>query len=428
MRVMLAVFLISMSVVQAQTPPLTLREAWRLAEESNPALQSTRAGLVAAEGEARDAGRFLYNNPELSVEGTRRSAAQTDSSEYRIREYSVGLSQTFEVAGQAGYRSAAAQRQVDAARSEILEARARARGEVELLFFQVLVLQRRAASEQESAALAEQAAGAVGKRVAAGEDSRLDGNVAKVEAERARNLWAATTEQLIEARARLAALLQLPADRFPEVVGDLALVKPPYTLPSLLASVSQRPQLRLLESREEAAKSRLSLERASVFPDVTVGLASGREGSQEFRERVTTLSVSVPLPFFRRNDAGIGKATTELTRAQIERQAAIRDTEAQVRALWQRLASLEARVGRLSSAVLSNLDENLVLSTKAYRAGELGIVQLVLVNRQVLDARRDYLDAVNEFVQTRVALEQAAGWSPESALDAVTPTSTRSAP
>jgi cobalt-zinc-cadmium efflux system outer membrane protein len=46
----------------------------------------------------------------------------------------------------------------------------------------------------------------------------------------------------------------------------------------------------------------------------------------------------------------------------------------------------------------------------AFRAGELSLVELLLVNRQVLDGRRDLLDAGAEQRLTRVAIEEAAGW------------------
>ena len=118
----------------------------------------------------------------------------------------------------------------------------------------------------------------------------------------------------------------------------------------------------------------------------------------------------MPLPLFRRNGAGIGKATTELTQAEIERQSSERDVMAQVNALWQRMDSLQGRVKRLAESVLPALDENRRLSSTAYRAGEIGLLQLLLVNRQLLDARRDYLDAIGDFIQTRIALEQTAGW------------------
>lgn len=394
----------------ANADPLTLDDAWRLATAANPTLHSAEASLDAAEGQLRDASSLLYHNPQLSTDQTRRRASATGQPDIRFHEQAIGLSQSFEIAGQAGHRREAATQDLAATRESIEEVRRQIRAEVEQRFTRVLILQRRIDTEREALAAVEEAAGAVRKRVAAGEDSRLDGNLATVEAERGRNQLAALAEQLLSARAELAATLQLPATSLPEVVGVLGATMPAYKLDSLLTTADGRPQLRALGHREAAARSRLDLERAAVFPDVTVGLTTGREAPYDAREQFTRLSVSVPLPLFRRNASGIGKAATELSQSQIERQSTIRDVKAQVHALWQRLDSLQARVRRLSESVLPALNENRRLSTTAYRAGEIGLLQLLLVNRQLLDARRDYLDAVGEFVQTRIALELAAGW------------------
>lgn len=410
MRALAAAAFLCVAIAHAQGKPLTLNEAWRLAEEAHPELATARANVLAAEGEAREGSRFLYNNPELSFEQSRREAP-ADAGTTRFRESAIGLSQVFEVGGQRGHRQAATQRELEASRALVDETRARVRGSVEQQFFRVLTLQKRVEAEEESAKLAEEAAAAAARRVAAGEDSKLDGNLARVEAERARNQAMGAGEQLLEARARLATELQLPPDRMPDVVGEITHSRPTYTLPDLLASAAKRPQVVALALREEAARSRLALERAAVVPDVTVGLGAARDGPPEAREKVATLSVSIPLPFWKQNDAGIGRASAELAKAEAERRAGVRGAEADVRSLWARLQSAESRVKRLSDSVVASLDENRVLSTKAYRAGEIGIVQLVLVNRQALEARREWLDAVVEFIQTRVALEQAAGWT-----------------
>ncbi|MFZ5615270.1 MAG: TolC family protein [Pseudomonadota bacterium] len=260
----------------------------------------------------------------------------------------------------------------------------------------------------------EDAAAAVGKRVKAGEDSRLDGNLAKVEAERARNQVAALREQLVQARAELASTLQLPAATLPEVEGALDRGDR-YTLEELMAAAQNRALLRALDYREAAAKSRLDLERASVYPDITLGLTIAREGPADLRERVIGISVSLPLPLFRRNATGIGRASSELTQAQIDKQAANRDVRAQVIALWERLENLKGRVRRLTESVLPSLEENQRLSSISFRAGEIGLLQLLLVNRQVLDGQRDLLDARTELRLTQVALEAAAGWQPAPA-------------
>lgn len=87
-----------------------------------------------------------------------------------------------------------------------------------------------------------------------------------------------------------------------------------------------------------------------------------------------------------------------------------RDISAQVHALWLNLESLRARVKRLEANVLGSLDQNQQLSAKSYRAGEIGLLQLIVVNRQVLDGRRDLIDARRELRLATVALEAAAGW------------------
>ena len=412
MRLLWAIVLSAWAiVVHAQSAPrtLTLADALAAAEQANPALLAARAALAAVEGESRDAAALFYRNPALNLERTRRKAMDADGIGTRFRESALGLAQPFEIAGQPGHRREAARRSLAAVRAEIQDTQVRVRAEVEAAFARVLLLQRRLDSEERNMQLAEQAAAAVGKRVDAGEDSRLDGNLARVEAERARNQVSTVREQLIEARARLAALVQLAPSQLPEAVGELPERIPGYRLEDLLLRAAERPELLALSEREAAAESRLKLERASVFPDVTVGLTTAREGPPEMRERATMLSVTLPLPLFNRNRAGIGRARTERDLAQIERRTAVRNGEAAIRELWQRLVSLEARLGRLASAVLPKLDENFNLSTKAYRAGEIGILQLVLVNRQALDARRDFLEALGEFTQARIALEQAAG-------------------
>ncbi len=393
---------------------LTLQRAWQIAESRNASLLSAQAALAAPEGQLADARALLWNNPALSAESVRRNVPQSGLSDRTQREWNAGISQTFEIAGQQQYRRRAAMQDLSAQQLSIQEIRRQLQAEVERRFVKVLALQLRLVAERDAVRLIETAAAAVTKRVAAGEDNRLDGNVAIVEAERGRNQLAVIGEQLIDARQELANMLQLAPDNFPEVVGDLAPNVARYTLQQLVTSAAARPQLQALAQRELAARSRLDLERATRYPDVTIGLRAAREGPPEFRENIIGLNFSVPLPLFKRNASGVGKASTELAQAQIDTQSSARDTSAQVQALWVKIESLRTRVKRLEDVVLPNLDLNQTLSTKSYRAGEIGLLQLIVVNRQALDARRDLLDARAEFRLTTIALEAAAGWNNEA--------------
>ncbi|WP_395702249.1 TolC family protein [Aquabacterium sp.] len=399
-------------MTQAQAAsPLTLEEAWRLADAAHPALLAKRAQLAAAEGARTDAAAALFNNPQVSLENTRRTVPQTGLPSDRRSEWSAGVSQTIEIAGQRGHRLAASEAALASLRAEVEDARRQVRADVAQAFYRVLALQQRAAIDDEALKLFDSTAQAVQKRRSAGEDTKLDANVAAVEAERARNQVAQAREQLIEARAELATRLQLPPGAAPLAAGDLAAGSTTaYSLESLLSSIDAQPRLRALAARQDSAGARLRLEQASRTPDVTVGLNVGREGPGDARERLTTLLVSVPLPLFKRNAAGIGQASSELSQARIEREAAARDTRAQVYTLWTRLQSLQARVRRLQDAVLPALADNQQLSVKSQRAGQIGLLELIVVNRQALDARRDLVDALAELQTVRQALEAAAGW------------------
>jgi len=327
------------------------------------------------------------------------------------REWRAELSQALEIAGQRGHRREAAEQDLAALKELIEETRRQVRAEVEQKFVRVLGLQQRAVMEAELVSIIRDNTGIARKRFEAGEDTRLDSNLAEVELGRSANQLDGVREQLIQARAELAALLQLPAETLPEAQGALTTTGAfPYTLDQLLSAAAERPRLRALDHREQAARSRLDLERASVWPDVTVGVFSGRDGPNDARERIAGVSISLPLPLFRRNAGGIGKANTELDQARIERQAAVRDTHAAVLALWQKLGSLRARTVRLERTVLQRLQENQRLSAAAYRAGEIGLTQLLLATRQVLDTRREVLEAATDFALTRIELELAAGW------------------
>lgn len=390
--------------------PLTLEEAWRIAEQANPALRAAQSTFHAARGQLAESRAPLFNNPEVSLE---RSRTRIPNADERYRAWGLGISQTFEVAGQQSRRRDAAEAELAAVEANVADARAQLRAEVEQRFVQLLALQLRAGVERETVALAEQADTAMQKRLEAGEVSRLDRNIAAIEAERARNQLVQIEERITEARAELANLLQLPPTQVLDVKGELRR-DGPYTLDDLLGRAAQRQRLVTLARREEAARSRLDLERASKYPDVTLGVSTGRDGPPELRENIVGFSVSMPLPLFKRNDAGIGRAMTELTQAQIERQAAERDTRASVRSQWQRVTQLEARAKRLRESVGPTLEENQRLSRRAFQEGEIGTSELVLVNRQLAELRRDLLEAEMELRLARVALERAAGWMTET--------------
>lgn len=408
----------------AQTPTsptaLTLTEAQRLAESASPAVRLREAQLSAAEGLRRQASTLLANNPELSLERSRTQTRVTPPPDERSTGWAVGIAQPIEIGGQQARRREAAAASMEALRADIEDARRQARGDATLRFYAVLAAQRRIQVEQRATELFDSTAQAIAKRRAAGEDTRLDANVALVEAERARNALAVAREQWLDARGELATVLQLPPSALPEVAGVSATeltaraeAALPYSLDQLVNTAQTLPRLRALTARETAARARLGVERASRLPDLTVGINVGREGPGAARDRVTMLTLSMPLPLFKRNEAGIGQALTDVATSEVERASVVRDQEAQVRRLWVRLASQRDRVLRFQRALLPASTDNQQLAAKSRQAGQIGLLEQLVINRQTLDAERELNEALGEYHATRIELENAAGWSQE---------------
>lgn len=111
--------------------PLTLEQAWNQAEQANPALRSTEANLAAAQGELTDSRALLWNNPQLATESRRRTIPQTVDPARVNHEWTLGVTQTFEIAGQQGKRRSAAEQSLAATQEVIAETRRQLRAEVE---------------------------------------------------------------------------------------------------------------------------------------------------------------------------------------------------------------------------------------------------------------------------------------------------------
>ena len=390
--------------------PLTLDSAWEIAEQNNTELKRSIANREAIQGQLEDANAPLYNNPVVNFEGRRRSIYQSGHSDAERDEWGGGVTQTFEIAGQQGFRRETAEARLAALEQDIAETTRSVRAQVEQQFVQVLAIQKRIEAEQRILALIEHNTQLSRKRVAAGEDSKLDGNLAVVDAERARNQLSVLQEQLTRARYELSTLLQLPQLDLPQVIGELAPTVRTYTLAELLASVESRPAVKALSLQESSARSRLELERSQRYPDLTVSLNNSREAGVVGDDNITSLGFSLPIPLFRRNAAGIGQAATELAHVEIDRVAFTRNAKTAIQAAWQRRQSIEARVQRLNEEVSPKLEENLRLSQLAFQNGEIGLPQLLIVQRQTIDAQRDLVEALRDLRLTQIELEYTAGW------------------
>jgi cobalt-zinc-cadmium efflux system outer membrane protein len=101
-----------------------------------------------------------------------------------------------------------------------------------------------------------------------------------------------------------------------------------------------------------------------------------------------------------------GSARAARQRADLE--AARARVQLEVRTAFDALGRRLAALRVLEADAVPGLDENEQLATRSFEVGQLALPELLLVRRELLDTRFQYLDALLEAALAKVDLDASA--------------------
>lgn len=216
---------------------------------------------------------------------------------------------------------------------------------------------------------------------------------------------------LMNAKTSLAILLQVQEDMLPDIKGKLddGSILLSYSYDDIKESLKKQPELISLSYQEESKKKALSLEEKTRYPDVTLGINYSNDGLSSARESLVALSVSIPIPVFQRNFSAIGQATTDLVQASIKRQEAYNRSQKDMNDLWRKINSMKESINILKNNIMPLSLKNDELALSSQRIGQIGLMDLILINRQAVSANQKLLDVLLEYQVTRLTLERIIG-------------------
>jgi cobalt-zinc-cadmium efflux system outer membrane protein len=380
-----------------QEKALTFEEALSLARERGAAVALAKGRTGEALARREQAGRRFQENPVLEIDGGPRSAADGSF------DFAAALSQGLYSARLRSARLAGAQAVLERAESELEEARRAHLREVGAAFLQALAERDRMALQTRSRRAADELLAATERRYEAGEATALELNRARTVAAAARAALSATEAEAEGALAGLKALLGLPAAEAVEVRGALA--APFLEIEPLLARLDERPDLRALAAELREAQAEALLGEALSRPEWGVRGGIAREEDAE----ILTAGFVVSLPVHNRGQEtlAVGRARAEALRQALASARAA--AEAEVRGRHATLLRRLAAVRELEATALPALDDSESLALKSFEAGEIGLGDLLLIRREILETRLSHLDRLLEASLTRLELEAAAG-------------------
>jgi len=397
--------------VFAGTEKLSLPQAIELSLLNNGELKSFRE-----EQGARDAGKIragLLPNPTLELEGV--TGALTGSSDES--SVSVGVSQEFLLAGKRDKRFAVAASELEIYRWQLADHERAIREEVKTAFYDVILTNKRIELADRAIDLNRQLLDVTKERLAAGDIPELEMNLVKVELARSEGSRIDVAKTLDQNQLKLLTLMGLPNGESAAISGnldtDVTMTKSLIDLKQLARE--QRPDVKALEAEKGRGDADIVLAEAESVPNLTAGFfythdrrtdATGTE-DEKVRDNLLGIRLSMPIPVFDNNQAGVQEARAKKSSSENRLLAAARNADRQVETAYARYLNSEKILSLYKTNIIPQLEENLKLTQEAYRLGEVGILAVIQEQKKFFEVSDSYLTALYDRQAALVKLEAA---------------------
>jgi outer membrane protein, heavy metal efflux system len=409
LRTSVVVMLLFWITLPGMAGSLTVDEAVDYTLRQNPDLRSLRLEEEVAKAELQKARLPLIANP--TVETNVVGKGKGGDVQRTFTDYGVALSQTFEVAGQRGFRIDVAERELQRVGLEIRDKERIITSEVRNAFAKALASKRRVELKKESVALKEELLEFTRIKFKAGDVSGLEVNVAELEYGKARTELLVSEREYKESILNLQDVMGAAPDANAGIEGQLPTEN--FGVPDKedlkRSALAGRPDLQASAVEAERTRSAIHLAGREAIPNVTVSAFYQRD---EMRN-TGGLSFSIPLPLIDRRQAEKRIAKIRSEQSTIKYPNLKRLIEKEVEEGYVNLASSREEIALYSKEMVSKSLDNLDLLNLAFREGKVSFYDVQVAQKDALDIQFSYLDALLRAQLAINALKRITGGEPK---------------
>jgi cobalt-zinc-cadmium efflux system outer membrane protein len=380
----------------AQVRNMTLAEILERAREQAPQIVSARLAVEEARARLLGASIRFPANPQIDAALGNRSGTDT-----RFTDFELGLGQSFEPGARRSARidgANAAIAQSSATADEVTRAVLRVAASA---YYRAVHANARIGLLNAAFDLATSVYATADRRFKAGDIATLDVNIARASLARVRAEREGAEASRVLALGELRQLLRLESD----VGVDGSLSRPAEAdLNVALQAASQRPEIRALEAAIQEAEAEIRLGLSFSKPEYGVGVRYSREEG----DQIVLGGMTVTLPMFSKGQEQRAVGSARAARLRAELDAARTRVQQEVRAAFDAYTRRLSALRILEADAIPGADENEQLTTRSFDVGQLGLPELLLIRREILETRFQYLDALLEAVLARTDLDASA--------------------
>jgi cobalt-zinc-cadmium efflux system outer membrane protein len=397
----LAVLLVAFaSWARADEPTeISLDDALALARARAPETGAARLRVDEAHARLVGASVLLRENPSvgfgLGPRVTGPSAVAADAE----------VSQAIELGGRRSARIEGARAGVEGAAAAADEASRRVLREVGTAFYRAVHAQERLKLAQRAEDLAQATLRIAERRHLAGDVPVLHVNIARGTLARSRSEHKAMQAVLAATLGEMRVLLGLEPNTPLGLKGDLGDRARAERTASQLGQPGDRPDIRVGAAQLREASAGLRLGTALGWPEIAFGVKYSQE---EEGASAVLGTVKLTLPVFERGQGVRAEARARVRRLRFELDATRRRVHMEGDTA---LMVYHMRVDALAelAATAPMQEQNEALARRSYEMGELGLADLLLVRREVLETQVEFLGRQLDAAIAGIELEAATG-------------------
>lgn len=400
-RRIVAAMLLGLIALTAQSAPLTLDGALRLAQERSRQLPAQDAAAAAAREMAVAAGQrpdptLKAGISNLPINGEDRFSVTRDFMTMR----SVGVTQELTRASKLKARSARYERDAEVAEAGRTLALANLQRDTAMAWLDRFYQERMRdvlARQRDEARLQIEAADAAYR---GGRGSQADVFTARSAAAQVEDRIAQVDQRVATAKLQLARWIGAAAGEPLASAPSLDAVR--LRAEDLEAQIAHHPQMAVLRRQEAAAQAEVEVASADKRADWSVEVMLSQRGPAY--SNMVSLNVSVPLQWDQKNrqDRELAAKLAMVERARAQREEETRMHVAEASAMLQEWRSNRERLQRYDASLLPLAGERTKAALAAYRGGTGPL-------SGVIDARRAEIDTSME--RLRLEMDAARLWS-----------------
>ena len=388
------------NVLLAQTGnPMTLEQALNRARLRAPALLSARVRIDEARGRLQGASIRFQTNPV--IEGT---MGPRFSNQGKFTDADVSVSQDFEAFGRRSARISGAQAGVTRAIAFSQETGRQLLRDVAASFMKALAANEKLKALTAADKIAADFLSIAEKRYQAGDVPILDVNLARITSARTHAELRSGQAEQANTLGELRVLLGMPADELFMPAGDLKSLGQ-YDLDTLVGAAQDRPDIRVLKSELSEAESEARLGNTFKSPDVgVIGRYVRDQG-----DNITQAGFRITLPVFSRGQELSATGNARASRIKVELEAAKTAIRNEINSAFDAYRFRAEAAKELETSALPSLQANETLARRSYEEGEIGLTELLLIRREILEIRLSYVSTLLEAALADIDLQFKAG-------------------